>query len=541
MRASDTGFVPPPEPQPPASPAPGRTGHSPAPLPSLFPLVLAFMALIACFHIGSALVGKPLFRAIHLGTALEYAHGPLNLLKPIIVGYNANGAPAAQELPLWQAAVGLAFKLFGTWYGWANVVTLLLFSTGLWPLFQLARRYAGDRAAWWCLIFFLCQPLIVLMAGMASTDGFCLMLSLWFLYFADRLVREGGLTSWLAATIFGALAAVSKLPFFMAAGLCSVGLLLLNGKRGWRPWLLLALSGASAAAVFAVWWRYTDSLLAQAQFPYIQLRLSASPYTRYWFFGDWRLRLSPGPWIKGAWRFLHGTLGALPLAALLALALVRPGNRFAKLWLAASFIPVLIFTNVVLVHWHYYLMCCPAVALLCGATLAAGEARWAPALRSPWLAPSLLAIALLGSAIDGMIASKFAIHYDYFPSEVAGLLRQYSRPDDKIILYGGDWGGEELFRSGRQGVCVFQLASMPGTEGLVEMLSNTNDLAHLRAMGYTKLVLMSESRVRFAAVAVNPGSHRRRALYPQTISPEVDRWPVLYRSEDVLIKQIPSQ
>jgi hypothetical protein len=507
---------------------------------ALFPLVLAFFGLIAVFHLGGALAGKCLFRAIHLGTALEFAHGPINLLKPMIVGYSANATPAPQELPLWQAAVGLVFKAVGnTWYGWASLVTLLLFATGLWPLFYLARQYAGERAAWWSLIFFLAQPLVVIAAGQACTDGFCLTLTLWFLFFADRFIRMGGVGWWLLTTVLAAVAAVSKLPFFMAAGFCSVFLLVLNRVRTWRSWLLLAAAGGVAAGVFVVWSHYTDTMLARAEYPYIQLRLSESPYMLYWYFGDLGLRLSPGPWIKGGWRFLHATLGSLPLVVFLGAALVRTGSSFAKLWLLATVLTTLVFTHLVLVHWHYYLMCCPAVALLCGATLARWEGFWAAELPQVWLRAALVAAALVGSAIDGVITSKIAIYYDYFPKQVAELLCRYTGPEDKIILYGGDWGGEELFRAGRRGFCVFKTESFQGTKGLLELLTSEADLLRLKGLGYTRLVLMSESPVRFAAVAVNPGSQRKRMVYPASISPAVDAWPVLYQSEDLLIKQIP--
>jgi hypothetical protein len=63
-------------------------------------------------------------------------------------------------------------------------------------------------------------------------------------------------------------------------------------------------------------------------------------------------------------------------------------------------------------------------------------------------------------------------------------------------------------------------------------------LKRLKELGYTKLVLLSESPVKFAAVAVNPGSHRLRELYPETVSASVDAWPVVFKSEDILIKQI---
>ena len=514
--------------------------------PNLIPLVVVLSGLIVAFHLGCALVGKPLFRPIHLGTALEYAHGPINLLRPVIVGFNATGTPTAQELPLWQAAVALVFKSTGsTWYGWANLVSLLLFATGLWPFFQLARQYVGERAAWWSLVFFLAEPLIVFMAGMASTDAFCLVITLWFLFFADKMIRSGQVRWWLPTVLLACLGAVSKLPFFMAVGFCSVFLLMVNNVRSWRPWILLASAGALAAGALVLWTHYCDSLSARAEYPFVELRISRSPFIHFWYFGDLHSRLNPGVWIKGGWRFLHATLGSMPVVVLLLAALLRPGNRLPKLWLLATFLTTLVFTQLVLAHWHYYLMCCPAVALLCGITLAAWEDLWAQLLPRPWLRLALVGLALVLSAIDGITTMKVSIYYDSYPQEMSAFIRQYTKPDDKLIVCGTiNWGGEELMRAGRKGFYVLDLENSQGTDtvkGLYDLLNSEADLGRLRSLGYNKLVLMSESPVRFAVEATNPGSQRKRIFYPATISPAVDVWPVLYRSEDILIKEIPAE
>jgi len=47
--------------------------------------------------------------------------------------------------------------------------------------------------------------------------------------------------------------------------------------------------------------------------------------------------------------------------------------------------------------------------------------------------------------------------------------------------------------------------------------------------------------VRYAVVAVNPNSQYVHRHYPDHISPSVDAWPVIYRSEDILIKEIPDE
>jgi len=314
-----------------------------------------------------------------------------------------------------------------------------------------------------------------------------------------------------------------------------------NHERKWRPWVLLGSAGAVAGGIFAVWTGYTDSLAAQAEYPLCELRLSHSRWIVFFYFGDLHWRLSPWVWLRGGWRFLHATLGALPLAGLLVAALVQAGNRLPKLWLLATFLTTLVFTHLVLAHWHYYLMCCPAVALLCGATVARWENFWAAQTPS-WLRIVLPGIVLVVSAVDGLIAMKIATYYDPFPRRMSAIIRQYTKPEDKLIISGGFWGGEELFRSGRQGLCVGSLTGSKegaAAKGLGDLLTSEPDLRRLKALGYSKLVLMSESPVQFAVEAVNPGSERERRYYPASISPVVDGWPVVYRSEDMLIKEIP--
>lgn len=514
--------------------------------PPLFPLIALLAGLIVALHIGAALAGTPFLRAVHLGTALEYAHGPINLLRPVIVGFNATGTPTLQEFPVWQGAAAVAFKATGsTWYGWANIVSLLLFSTSLWPFFQIARRYVGERAAWWSMAFFLAQPVIIINAGDAAADGFCLVVTIWFLFFADKMIRTGKAGWWIPTALFAALSAISKLPFFAAVGLCSIFLLLVNGIWKWRPWLLLATAGIFAAGVFAAWTRYTYYQAAQAEFPLIELRLAHSPFIRFWYFGDLHYRFSPGPWVKGGWRFLHGTLGSLPVFALLIAALCRPGNRMPKLWLLAAFLTTLVFTPIVLEHWHYYLMYCPAVALLCGATLCRWEPFWAEEMPRHWLRLAIASVVLIFSAVEGVVAMKPAVDFDHYSQRMSNIIREHTAPQDKLIVYDAGfhpWGGEKLFRSGRKGLCVEYVQPTPmdpEVKSLTQILDTDTDLNRLKSLGYNKLVLISESPVEFAAKAVDPGYNQSRHYYPAAISPTVDAWPEVYRSEDILIRDIP--
>ena len=300
-------------------------------------ILCVLIALLLAFHVGSALHGHGQFRDIHLGTALHYAQTRISLADTVIVGFNATGTPTIQEFPVWQMVAGLAFKLLGPWWGWANLVSLGLFLPCLFPLFQIARLYLDERRAWWVLIFFLAEPLVFINAGKAATDGFSLALAVWFLYCGVKLVREPGFKWLVPACACGSLVAVSKLPFFMAAGLALFFLVLWQHGFGFKRLFFLAMAGGVAGVVFLLWTHYTDARQADAVFPFVDLRVGNGTTMMFWYFGDWHYRLSAGNWIKGGWRSLTALLGSFVLAGLVALALAdKKGNPVARCLLAGA-------------------------------------------------------------------------------------------------------------------------------------------------------------------------------------------------------------
>jgi hypothetical protein len=188
-------------------------------------------------------------------------------------------------------------------------------------------------------------------------------------------------------------------------------------------------------------------------------------------------------------------------------------------------------------------MCCPAIALLCGIAIAHWEGFWTQETRTAWVPMMVVAIALIFSSIDGFITMKIALAYDNFKARLSSVIAQSTRPENKLIVFDpDDWGGEVLFRSGRKGLCVQYLQTLPGrgaSKSLCELLASQADLQRLKSLGYDRLVLLSESPVRFAAEAINPGSKRIRRFFPASISESVDSWPVVYQSQEIQIKQIP--
>jgi len=490
-----------------------------------------FFAMIVVFHLASAKEGHSHYRDQHVGTALWYAKNGIDLLHPVIVGFNATDTPTPLELPIWQALAALMFRGFGPWFGWANGLSLALFAAGLWPLHALAKSCLGPRGAWWTLIFLLTQPILILMSGQASADGLSFALSLWFVWFAHQLVLTGRLV-WLApATIFGALAAVTKLPLFMCVGLASFFFLLVHAPRTARNWLLLMTAGIGSGVLFLLWTRHTNACLALAEFPHVDLRVTYGSEAWVWYFGDWQFRLNPFNWAKAGWSALNAVFGSFALVGLASWALLSPRNRIAQLWLLAAFCTTLVFTHLVFVHRHYFILYSPAIALLCASTVVQLEERINP--RHVWqnaVAGAGLLFVIFISALQGLIGIEVTLDYDPYPQKIAAILRAHTTPEDKLLIQNGGWGGNLLFLSDRRGLTI---------DG-PKILDDPVQRQRLLALGFNKLVMISESPLLSALQQTNPGNAaRERVTYRESLTPLVEPLQTVFESPDILIKELP--
>jgi len=493
--------------------------------------VLTWMVGIAAFHIGSALAGRPIYRDIHLGTALEYAKGSINLLKPVVVGFNLNNTPTPQELPAWQAATALLFKVFGTWFGWANVVSMLVFFSCLYPLYRLAEDFGGSDTAWWTLLLFLAQPMVFIYAGEGSPDGLSISSAVWFMFFATKLWSEGSVI-WLLLTIAaGMLAAVFKLPFFTAAGF---GCCFMTLKEHWKRKAVIARFAVAAIMIgagFYVWAKYMNYCYAQAELPFVDLRLSNSE-TSQWFFGDLKYRLSPGVWIKGAWRVFMAHFGSFALAALFLLSfLLKSPSRLARWWLLGGVLTTFIFFHVVLHHDYYYLMFAPAVAILSASVATHLESALSGLVPGKERCGLLIILFCLGlSTLQGIIGRNAILFFDSYPYAMSEIIKQHTSQTDKLLIQGGGWGGELLFLANRNGLSIWD----------TRLLEDRAVYDRLRRLGFNKLVMVSETPMLTAIRHTRDTSPvMKRESYQALMTPVVDSMPTIVETDDILIKDIP--
>jgi hypothetical protein len=133
------------------------------------------------------------------------------------------------------------------------------------------------------------------------------------------------------------------------------------------------------------------------------------------------------------------------------------------------------------------------------------------------------------SLLQGLMAMR-ELTYDPYPAQMADIIRQHTATTDKLVITGGGWGGEQLFRSHRQGLSAWS----------AHIFDRPEDLAKLKSLGYNKLVMVSESPFQNAVQVVNPGQAGiPRKFYRESLTPQVEQWPTLVQTEDILIKEIP--
>jgi hypothetical protein len=510
----------------------GMTSRSSTPLngtPIGFASVaFAMLVLLWLYAIGWALIGYPIYRDQHMGAALEYASNGIDLLRPVIVGFNANGTGTPQELPLWQAAASIGLNLFGGWWGGATIVSLLLFTVFLPAFYQSAKWETNAAFAWLAVALLLAQPIVFHLAGGAQTDGFSLALLLAFIWSTELLRRKPGLGRWLACALLTALLAVTKFPYLMTGGFAAL-LMLLWHRAPLKSWLLLAGAAGVAAAAFIPWNAWCNAEIGRALFKYRPLTISENPQ---WFFGDLAYRLDPANYIKAGWRSLSCLWGSFVLVGLTLYGLwLRPKSLGSAL-LIGALVTTLVFTKLVLIHRHYYLMFSPAVALLNAYAVYElwQRLRDLSAIKSLLASAAVLVLMTLSLLQGLMQIEALTLTADPHMQSLAGKVAQHTSPDDRLIVINGGWGGDLLILSERRGMSIDSTA----------VAENAHTRARLQQLGYNKLVVASESPLLHAVQMANPGEgDLERIVWPLLVTPEVMGWPLDYKSDDLLIVTIP--
>jgi hypothetical protein len=153
-----------------------------------------------------------------------------------------------------------------------------------------------------------------------------------------------------------------------------------------------------------------------------------------------------------------------------------------------------------------------------------------PARRYLWLGAvtTLLSLAL----VQGLMGMNIVEEYDPDPRQIAVLIRKYTNESDRLLVENGGWGGQQHLLTNRKGLDIW------GTE----FLENPANLARIQELDNNKLVMISESPLLYADQVTNPGqAGMARETYDTHPTHIADGWKTLFRSEDLLIKEIPAK
>lgn len=501
------------------------------------PLILLVAVLFAAslFSLISAYNGYPFYRDQHLGTALVYSKEGFDLLRPKIVGFTATDTPAPLEFPLWQAVAGLLLRLGGGWWGWGSVASLLMFCTCLWPFYRIG-AWVGEEAAIdaelcgkWAAAWLVSIPIVFSLAGEASVDAWSLATSVWFFFFAASLVWSARWRWLLPALCSGVLAATTKLPFFFASSVAVAFLLCFSAPRSLVRWLQIVLVGTASIAGFFIWTKWCDSQLALAEFPYWELRLSHNPAMWNHYFGTWAYKLDPSNWIKGGWRMLGTLFGSFALAGLFVIALFTVRSRILWSWILGCATMLVVFTHLILVHRHYYIIFAPAVALAFAVLLTQIQTGF---LTTSWkraaFAISVILMIFLSTA-QGLMVMEAPLKFDPYPERIAKRVASHLPADALPVIQNGGWGGDIFMRMNRPGLSAHTSLT----------LANSQQLNRLKNLGYTHLVMLAESPLLTAFQITNPGQADlvRIGKYAETTPLIKGRKPI-YEDEDIVIFEL---
>ncbi len=359
---------------------------------------------------------------------------------------------------------------------------------------------------------------------MAAADGTAWALAVWFVYLAFRMLHGGGWKWWPAAVVAGCLSATTKAPFFMVAGLTAFFWLLWEQRHSRTAWLQLASVGAASCLVFWAWSVHAQKMYDLAEFPLMNLSALKGGGVRSWYFGDLTFRLKISNWIFGGWHGMNLVMGNPGLTLLLLAGLRLRRTWPAFLWLAAATAATLVFTPLVLMHWHYFFIFSPAVALLCGCAAQEFEpAVWQSMRVGAVCRCAVLLLATVASVVTSLRTLHISMFFDSYKDNVAKILKQHTLPGDKLVVWGMVWS-DPFMRAEREGF----------TGGLriesTAWLEDSKKLERLKELGYTKLVLLNPSPF-VVALTTETGTHASvTADLVQHVPAVAKNWPVVFNS-----------
>jgi hypothetical protein len=230
-----------------------------------------------------------------------------------------------------------------------------------------------------------------------------------------------------------------------------------GGSPPMRDWVAAFIIFGVPLLVEAAWTRFSDACKSQNAFG-AQLTSSAlAPF----HFGDWAERWSRELFVGVVWNRVlvpngGGVLGLLLVAA--ALVFGRDSRERAAIGacVALFFAPLLVFTNLHLVHDYYQTEC----ALFALAALAVSVGGFVPRISKQALAaPAITAVIVASNLLHFHEGYWDALTMKWSVSTtrtltIAEVLKRYTPEDSAFVAFGYDWSSELAYYSERKSFTV---------------------------------------------------------------------------------------
>jgi hypothetical protein len=371
------------------------------------------------------------------------------------------------EFPIYQALVAIltAFSGFEL-EAVGRFVSFLFLLACAWPAFAISRRLRLPSSVPWVFCALLwTSPLSVYWGRTFMIETAALFFSFASIPFGIDLIRREG--SWRSAALFALFATAGVLQKATTGGpvllFLVLAALLVQVRRGgisvstFRALIYPTAIFSVPLVIGLAWTEYTDFVKAQNP---LGAHLTAQGLST-WNFGTLDQKFSFGNWRLLIWErsFLPNAAGLLGVVLLLLPWIGRREDRdFGWVALAATglfVLPMLIFTNVHVAHEYYQVASVPfliaALAVVIGGWLpkVSGVIALTPIVTTAVIGSNLLAF---GSAYGIVVARSLSeMHPRSIQSYTVGqYLREHTKSDSGIVIFGQDWSSEMSFQAQRK-------------------------------------------------------------------------------------------
>jgi 4-amino-4-deoxy-L-arabinose transferase-like glycosyltransferase len=370
------------------------------------------------------------------------------------------------EFPIYQFLVAVIADWSGASLTATGRAVSWLFTAGSCvPLyFTLRRAGFGRNTRYFALALFMSSPLYVFWGSTFMIESAALFFVLCFLFYAVKILgADAANADFVFAGVFLTLGLLQKVTTALpvAAIFAAVYCVLALRRRDLRNMGYLfksALVVLASVLIAYAWIRFADQ---QKTGNPIGAMLTADALGK-WNYGTLEQRLSEKLWIHIVWQrfFMHslnGWIGVVVLGAALALARDSKTRLFIGLMTAAGLLPLLVFTNLHLVHAYY--QTANLVFLLLALSVAATVVGDRLFGRYPGIYGVFLFLFVLSNF------DHFA--YGYLQNRdrpitkdnnrilfVSDYVKSRTGPDQNVIWYGVDWSSEMAFYSERKSLTI---------------------------------------------------------------------------------------